>query len=173
VARSQHLANFQGNVELWAEEHQKRADEQQQWVEYLEQQLQEAREETRRQAEALQLLAARIPVPETPRPPAPASGGPSPEPVPWRSLVRATTSSLVDALQQLRAGPSGSPSPNPQRPPCHPGPQEESARPRCHPRLKESPCSEEEEGHRYLRIDHYHPHLRHHRHHRLDPRKER
>jgi len=27
VARSQQLANFQGNVELWAEEHQKRADE--------------------------------------------------------------------------------------------------------------------------------------------------
>jgi len=58
VARSQHLANFQGNVELWAEEHQKRADEQQQRVEYLEHQLQEAREEARRQAEALQLLAA-------------------------------------------------------------------------------------------------------------------
>jgi len=35
VARSQHLANFQGNVELWAEEHQKRADRQQQRVEYL------------------------------------------------------------------------------------------------------------------------------------------
>jgi len=122
VARSQHLANFQGNVELWAEEHQKQADEQQQRVEYLEHQLQEAREEARRQAEAFQLLAARIPVPETPRPPAPASGGPSPEPAPWRSPVRATTSSLVDALQQLRAGPSGSPSPNPQRPPVPPRP---------------------------------------------------
>jgi len=122
VARSQHLANFQGNVELWAEEHQKRADEQQQRVEYLEQQLQEAREEARRQAEALQLLATRIPVPETPRPPAPASGAPSPEPAPWRSPVRATTSSLVDALQQLSAGPSGSPSPNPQRPPVPPRP---------------------------------------------------
>jgi len=122
VARSQHLANFQGNVELWAEEHQKRADEQQQRVEYLEHQLQEAREEARRQAEALQLLAARIPVPETPRPPAPASGAPSPEPAPWRSPVRATTSSLADALQQLRAGPSGSPSPNPQRPPVPPRP---------------------------------------------------
>jgi len=58
VARSQHLANFQGNVELWAEEHQKQADRQQQRVEYLEQQLQEAREEARQQAEALQLLAA-------------------------------------------------------------------------------------------------------------------
>ena len=122
MARCQHLANFQGNVELWAEEHQKRADEQQQRVEYLEQQLQEAREEARRQAKALQLLAARIPVPETPRPPAPASGAPSPEPAPWRSPVRATTSSLVDALQQLRAGPSGSPSPNPQRPPVPPRP---------------------------------------------------
>jgi len=173
VARSQHLANFQGNVELWAEEHQKRADEQQQWVEYLERQLQKAREEARRQAEALQLLAARIPVLETPRPPAPASGAPSPEPAPWRSPVRATTSSLVYALQQLRAGPSGSPSPNPHDPRCHPDPQEETARPRCHHRPKKSPCSEEEEGHRDLRIDRYHPHLHHHRHHRLDQRKER
>jgi len=53
IARSQHLANFQGNVELWAEEHQKR-------VEYLERQLLEAREETQRQAAALQQLAAQI-----------------------------------------------------------------------------------------------------------------
>jgi len=53
IARSQHLANFQENVELWAGEHQKR-------VEYLEQQLLEAREETQRQAEMLQQLAAQI-----------------------------------------------------------------------------------------------------------------
>jgi len=53
VARSQHLANFQGNVELWAEEHQKR-------VGYLEQQLLEARQETQRQAVALHQLAAQI-----------------------------------------------------------------------------------------------------------------
>jgi len=122
VARSQHLANFQGNVELWAEEHQKRADKQQQRVEYLEHQLQEARMEARQQAEALQLLAARIPAPETPRPPAPASENPPPEPAPWRSPVRATTSSLANALQQLRAGPSGSPSPDAQRPLVPPRP---------------------------------------------------
>jgi len=122
VARSQDLANFQGNVELWAEEHQKRADKQQQRVEYLEHQLQEAREEARQQAEALQLLATRILAPETPRPPAPASESPPPEPAPWRSPVRATTSSLADALQQLRAGPSGSPSPDAQRPPVPPRP---------------------------------------------------
>jgi len=122
VARSQHLANFQGNVELWAEEHQKRTDQQQQRVEYLEHQLQEAREEARRQAEALQLLATRIPAPETPQPPAPVPESPLPEPAPWRSLVRATMSSLADALQQLRAGPSGSRSPDAQRPPVPPRP---------------------------------------------------
>jgi len=135
VARSQHLANFQGNVELWAEEHQKRADKQQQRVEYLEHQLQEAREEARRQAEALQLLAAQIPAPETPRPPAPASESPPPEPAPWRSPVRATTSSLADALQQLRAGPSGSPSPDAQRPPVPPRP----ARRICPPAVSPAP----------------------------------
>jgi len=51
IARSQHLANFQGNVELWAKEHQKR-------VEYLEWQLLEARKETQCHAAALQQLAA-------------------------------------------------------------------------------------------------------------------
>jgi len=139
VARSQHLANFQGNVELWAEEHQKRADEQQQRVEYLERQLQEAREEARRQAEALQLLAARIPVPETPRPPAPASESPPPEPTPWRSPVRATTSSLADALQQLRAGPSGSPSPDTQRPLVPPRPARRNRPPAVSPAPERNP----------------------------------
>jgi len=139
VARSQHLANFQGNVELWAEEHQKRADEQQQRVEYLEHQLQEAREEARRQAEALQLLAARIPVPETPRPPAPASESPPPEPTPWRSPVRATTSSLADALQQLRAGRSGSPSPDTQRPLVPPRPARRNRLPAVSPAPERNP----------------------------------
>jgi len=141
VARSQHLANFQGNVELWAEEHQKRADKQQQRVEYLEHQLQEAREEARRQAEALQLLAARIPAPETPRPPAPASESPPPEPAPWRSPVRATTSSLADALQQLRAGPSGSPSPDAQRPPVPPRPARRIRPPAVSPAPERNPRS--------------------------------
>jgi len=136
VARSQHLANFQGNVELWAEEHQKRADEQQQRVEYLEHQLQEAREEARQQAEALQLLAARIPAPETP---APASQSPPPEPAPWRSPVRATTSSLADALQQLRAEPSGSPSPDAQRPPVPPRPTRRIRPPAVSPAPERNP----------------------------------
>jgi len=139
VARSQHLANFQGNVELWAEEHQKRADEQWQRVEYLEHQLQEAREEARRQAEALQLLATRIPVPETPRPPAPASESPPPEPTPWRSPVRATTSSLADALQQLRAEPPGSPSPDTQRPPVPPRPVRRNRPPAVSPAPERNP----------------------------------
>jgi len=139
VARSQHLANFQGNVELGAEEHQKRADEQQQRVEYLERQLQEAREEARQQAEALQLLAARIPAPETPRPPATAARSPPPEPAPWRSPVRATTSSLADALQQLRAGPSGSPSPDAQRPPVPPRPARRTRPPAVSPAPKRNP----------------------------------
>jgi len=94
VARSQHLANFQGNVELWAEEHQKRID-------YLEQQLVEARQETQRQAETLQQLAAQIRTPETPLPQ--ASRQTTPEPAAWRSPARPSTSSLASALRQLRA----------------------------------------------------------------------
>jgi len=65
------------------------------------------------------------------------------------------------------------PAPTHNDPWCHPGLQEESARPRCHHRPKESPYSEEEECHRDLHIDRYHPHLRHRRYRRLDLRKER
>lgn len=97
IARSQHLANFQGNVELWAEEHQKR-------VEYLEQQLLEARQETQRQSEALQQLAAQIRIPETPLPP--ASNRTTLEPAAWRSPARLFTSSLASALRQLRTAPT-------------------------------------------------------------------
>jgi len=87
VARSQHLANFQGNVELWVAEHQKRADEQQRQVAQLEHQLQEAREESRKQAEALQRLAAQVAVPETPPRPPRVSVRTTPELRQWWSPV--------------------------------------------------------------------------------------
>jgi len=99
IARSQHLANFQGNVELLAEEHQKR-------VGYLEQQLLEARQETKHQAAALQQLAAQIRIPEAPLPPAQASVRTTPEPGAWRSPAPPSTSSLASALRQLCAGPA-------------------------------------------------------------------
>jgi len=111
IARSQHLANFQGNVEVWAEEHQKRID-------YLEQQLVEARQETQRQAETLQQLAAQIRTPETPL--RETSRQATPEPAAWRSPARPSTSSLASALRQLRAvddQPMGIPKPTvPPRP---------------------------------------------------------
>ena len=66
TARNQHLANFQGNVELWAAAHQNR-------VSTLENQLREARAE-------IQCIATRIPLPTTP--PVPAA------PPAWRSPVR-------------------------------------------------------------------------------------
>jgi hypothetical protein len=54
VTRSQHLATFQGNVEIWAKNHQ---DE----VANLERQLREAQEEIKK-------VAVRIPIPTTPPP---------------------------------------------------------------------------------------------------------
>jgi len=52
MARNQHLANFQGNVELWGASHQNR-------VAALENQLREERAE-------IQRIATRIPLPTTP-----------------------------------------------------------------------------------------------------------
>jgi len=75
TARNQHLANFQGNVELWAAAHQNR-------VASLENQLREARTE-------IQRIAARIPLPTTP----PAQTGPPA----WRSPVRPTSTSAPSA----------------------------------------------------------------------------
>ena len=72
VARNQHLANFQGNVEIWAAAHQDR-------VAALERQLQEARAE-------IQQVVARIPLPATPE------RRPSPPPA-WRSPPAATNTS--------------------------------------------------------------------------------
>jgi len=75
MAQNQHLANFQGNVELWAAAHQDR-------VSTLEAQLQEARTE-------IQRIATRILLPATP--PAPA-GLPA-----WRSPGRQTRTSAPSA----------------------------------------------------------------------------
>jgi len=72
TARNHHLATFQGNVELWAAEHQAR-------VSYLETQLQRAQE-------AIQRVADRVPVPPTPTPewrspaPIPSTSALSPPP---------------------------------------------------------------------------------------------
>jgi len=75
TARNQHLANFQGNVELWAAAHQNR-------VSTLENQLREARAE-------IQRIATRIPLPATP--PVPAG------PPAWRSPVHQTSTSAPSA----------------------------------------------------------------------------
>jgi len=72
TARNQHLANFQGNIELCAAEHQAR-------VAALEDQLREARTE-------IQRVATRIPLPATP-----------PAPPTWRSPVRQTSTSAPSA----------------------------------------------------------------------------
>jgi len=71
TARNQHLANFQGNVQLWAAAHQNQ-------VSTLENQLWEARAE-------IQRIATRIPLPAMP--PVPAG------PPAWRSPVRQTSTS--------------------------------------------------------------------------------
>jgi len=126
TARSQHLANFQGNIELWAAAHQNR-------VAALETQLREARAE-------IQQVATRIPLPMTParRPsPPPAwrsplaptnTSAPSKPPTPpelgspLRLLpgaptrrARPTTPEMRERLQQLRR------SPTPEGPPPNPG----------------------------------------------------
>ena len=51
VARSQHLATFQGNIELWAADHQRK-------VAQVEEELRQARNEIRR-------IATRIPLPSS------------------------------------------------------------------------------------------------------------
>ena len=66
IARNKHLAAFQGNVEIWATEHQKR-------VEYLE-------EELRKAQDAIKKVAAAVPAPRTPVPA-------------WRSPIRPTSTS--------------------------------------------------------------------------------
>jgi len=82
TARNQHLANFQGNVELWVAEHQNR-------VATLENQLREARAE-------IQHVATRIPLPTTP----PVLTAP---PV-WRSPVRQISTSAPSAHSEPALG---------------------------------------------------------------------
>ena len=102
TARNQHLANFQGNVELWAAAHQN-------WVATLENQLREARAE-------IQHIATRIPLPTTP--PVPAG------PPAWRSPIRQTSTSAPSARsppalgRPLRLNPGTRP--QRQRPPALP-----------------------------------------------------
>jgi len=95
IAQSQHLANFQGNVELWAADHQMQ-------VATLERQLREAKEE-------LQCLAARIPLseclPVQPKPIRP--GNPfTVTPQAWWNPLRPSTTSLTDALRRFTTIPS-------------------------------------------------------------------
>jgi len=119
VARSQHLANFQGNVEIWANEHQKR-------VEYLEERLLDARQETQRQADALQQLAAQIQIPKTP-PPRPSRQA-SPKQTAWRSPAPPSTSSLASVLRRLHTAPT-----EPTRPVVPPRPDRRIRRPALSP----------------------------------------
>ena len=74
IARNEHLATFQGNVELWAAEHQQR-------VEYLETQLRNAQE-------AIKRVAAAVPTAASP-PPA------------WRSPARAPSTSAPTSQQPV------------------------------------------------------------------------
>jgi len=79
TARSQHLAPIQGNVELWAADHQRKMSR-------VEEDLRRAREDIRR-------IATRIPLPGSPRPRAP-----NPEPLQlWRSPAKipSTSAALV------------------------------------------------------------------------------
>jgi len=96
IARSQHLATFQGNVEIWAADHQRR-------VAALEKQLQEA----------IQGIATRIPIP--PSPPRHQA-----RPQPWRSPARPSSTSIADALQRLTTLPEAPRDPRRQRPPAIP-----------------------------------------------------
>jgi len=77
MARSQHLVTFQGNVELWATDHQRK-------VNRMEGELQQARDE-------IQRIATRIPLPGSP-----TIRIPSPEPPhAWRSPVRPPSTSVA------------------------------------------------------------------------------
>ena len=79
IARSQHLATFQGNVELWAADHQKKMTQ-------VEEELQLAMNEIRR-------IATRIPLPGSLK-----TGCPSPQPLQlWHSPVRSPSTSAAIA----------------------------------------------------------------------------
>ena len=79
VARSQHLATFQGNVELWAADHQRKMTR-------VEEELWQARDEIRR-------IATRIPLPGSPK-----TRHPSLQPLQlWRIPVRPPSTSAASA----------------------------------------------------------------------------
>jgi len=79
IARGQHLATFQGNVGLWAADHQRKMNQ-------VEAELRLAREEIRR-------IATRIPLPRLPR-----TRVTTPEPLQlWRSPVRPPSTSVATA----------------------------------------------------------------------------
>jgi len=79
AARSQHLATFQGNVELWVADHQRKMTQ-------VEEELRQARNEIRP-------LATRIPLPGSPK-----TRRLSPEPLQlWRIPVRPPTTSAATA----------------------------------------------------------------------------
>jgi len=79
TARSQHLATFQGNVELWAADHQSK--------------MSRVEEELRRAREEIRWIATGIPLPGSPRPRAP-----SPEPLQlWRSPAKIPSTSAASA----------------------------------------------------------------------------
>jgi len=79
TARSQHLADFQGNVELWAADHQRKMNR-------VEEELRQARDEIRR-------IATQIPLPGSPK-----GRAPSPEPLQlWRSPISPPTTSAATA----------------------------------------------------------------------------
>jgi len=77
VAGSQHLATFQGNVELWAADHQRKMAQ-------VEEELRQARNKIRR-------IATRIPLPGSPQ-----RRHPLPEPLQlWRSPARPSSTSAT------------------------------------------------------------------------------
>jgi len=99
TARNQHLATFQGNVELWAAHHQQKVAE-------LQQELRQARDD-------IQRLAVRIPLP-------PVSPSPPPPPLPplpvqrtpaqqWRSPVHPSSTSEPDLVLRQPSTPPGRP----------------------------------------------------------------
>jgi len=146
AARSEHLATFQGNVELWATEHQKR-------VEYMETQLRNAQEAIQRVATAIPTAASPAPAWRSPvRPPstsAPTSHPPiapllgSPFPInphrlrrnplllpstpsqrrKWPPAIPATPPPLRRPLAQGAGGPPSGPPSGPASPPTPPSPR--------------------------------------------------
>ena len=95
TARSQHLATFQGNVELWAADHQQKVAE-------LQQELRQARND-------IQRLAVRIPLPPaSPSPPPPALP-PLPTQQIWRSPARLPSTSAPGQTSRRSSVPADPP----------------------------------------------------------------